>query len=142
MTREFLEESVLVCVSSITAMNVNNTFLMESMFLFVLIILKKTKKQKIILRQKRLAPLQDFPTFFFALSQTGAHFATTTEMALAAAATASRARVQSREDSENTGIEMESLEFPQAGEILSDIVLEQMMVDGYVIRSNVGLRYN
>jgi hypothetical protein len=63
-------------------------------------------------------------------------------MALAAAATASRARVQSREDSENTGIEMESLEFPQAGEILSDIVLEQMMVDGYVIRSNVGLRYN
>ncbi len=51
-------------------------------------------------------------------------------MALAAAAAASRARMHRRNESSIQVIEMESLSFPQAAEILCDIVLEQMMVDG------------
>ncbi len=52
-------------------------------------------------------------------------------MALTAVA-AARTRMQRKNESRNLVIEMESLLFPQAAEILCDIVLEQMMVDGYV----------
>ncbi len=34
------------------------------------------------------------------------------------------------QDAVDSGIEMESLSFPSSGEIMSDVILEQMMVDG------------
>jgi hypothetical protein len=57
-------------------------------------------------------------------------------MALAAAAVASRARMQRRNEPGIQVIEMGSLIFPQAAEILCDIILEQMMVDGYAFIQN------
>jgi hypothetical protein len=51
-------------------------------------------------------------------------------MALSAAAAVTRVRMSSGQESVGSWIEMESLSFPQPGEILCDIALEQMMVDG------------
>ncbi len=44
---------------------------------------------------------------------------------------AAQKRGGAEQDAVDSGIELESLSFPNSGEIMSDLILEQMMVDGW-----------